>query len=797
MRKIPELHYATILRGMQKTAPERLVKFYWDLGVQLNKIENTYRSQPGRGFQDFLEALSLDLRRAQPEVYAFSYGSLSYMSRFAYDYPQLDLTQPIAQLPWGNITRIMTKIRKGDRREQFAAEAAKHQWSMCELEVQIEKFYGREKQCKSSPYVTLVHDRNIPLGSMYKSEQWSFSRDYHWKSIFFETYTTDGRACLSIAMRHHLSLPKLINLLVPKGQQQLPGVRTFHDGARGLNTLPVLHNIIRINFHLNQNGCDVIDSPTTIKRMLGDFVGRLKTTIPHDMQQHDFKEMENGLYKAYEEYLDDCQKGFPGLDFHERTAVPRKSKVLPERAHVDEMWRAITANDDKALQELYKKGFITPEFKQECLFSKALSENDHQQIRALLEKRLLTEDQVLYGLSLIHFALKGSVKTESEGLRSLQTFELLLFYRVDLLGASRREDAPTALEQVLHICDYSSDNPIVLEYCKDIIRRLVPNENNASNIVVCDEMKQDPIGKLVHELQLKWNKGIKRAPNIKEVLIDSHIKFKTQYSELSVEPIPVKLLSKNELDELFELFKKKCPQATRRYFDEEIIKEEDAPVWIDRIFLDKKLVGYTVSDIKKITSSGKQYILYHASLAVQYGIPKEYGPITGLILLQRGFVLQERNPSLDVLTVYDVATLEGFSVSEELEPHPKYFTLDDGLLHDIREAVYPGETFANMKNDCYYIRDSLADISKPDNDQKEPVDGVTYRDITRKYYRDRFFTQGASLVMIFQNNEKNLLGLAKQHNQNLASTTVQGIIKRIAEFQDKEDRYTSRFTSKL
>ncbi len=795
MRKIPELHYATILKGMQQTAPNRLVKFYWDLGVQLNKIESSFR--PGPGYDDFLRALSLDLRRAQPEIYAFSYGSMTYMSRFAYEYPQLDLTQPIAQLPWGNLTRIMTTIRKGDRRDQFAAEAAKHQWSLCELEVQIEKLYGREKQCKSSPYVAnLAHDRNIPHGSMYKREQWSFSRDYLWKSIFFETYT-DGRACLSIAMRHHLVLPKLINLLVPEGQEQLPGVRTFHDSTTRINILPVLHNIIRVNFHLNQNGCDVIDSPVTIKRMLGDFLGRVKTITPQDMQQHNFKDMENGLSKAYEEYLDDCQKGFPGLDCYERAAVPRKRKMSPERVHVDEMWRAIVANDENTLQKLYKKGFITPEYRQECVFSRAISENDYQQLSALLEKRLITEDQVLFGLSLIDFALKGSVKTESERLKSLQTFELLLFYRVALLGASRREDTPTALERILRICDYSSDNPIVLEYCKDIIRRLVPNENNVSNIVVCDEMRQDPIGKLVYELQLKWNKGIKREPNIKEVVIDSHIKFKTQYSELSVEPIPVKLLSKNELDELFELFKKKCPQATRRYFDEEIIKEEDAPVWIDRIFLNKKLVGYTVSDIKKITSSGKQYILYHASLAVQYGIPKEYGPITGLILLQRGFVLQERNSSLDVLTVYDVATLEGFSVSEELEPYPKYLTLDDALLNDIREAVYPGETFSNEKNNCYYIKDSLADIPKPVDDQKEPVDGVTYRHITREYYRDRFFTPGASLLMIFKNNEKNLLGLSRQHNQNLASTTVQGIIKRIAEFQDREDRYTSRFTSKL
>lgn len=325
----------------------------------------------------------------------------------------------------------------------------------------------------------------------------------------------------------------------------------------------------------------------------------------------------------------------------------------------------------------------------------------------------------------------------------------------------------------------------------------MPNENNASNIVVCDEMRQDPIGALVFELQLKWNKAKKREPNIKEVVIDSHIKFKTQCSELSVEPKPLKFLSKHDLEEMFKLFKKKCPQATQEYFEEEIIKEEDTTVWINRIFLNKMLVGYTVSDIKKITSSGKETILYHGRLAVQYGIPQEYGPITGLILLQRGFVLRERNPTLDVLTVYDAATLQGFSVSEELEVYPKYFTLEDALLNDIREAVYPGKTFSNIKNNYYYIKDSLADIPKPSDDQKEPVDGVTYRDINRKHYRDRFFTQGASLLMIFRNNEKNLLGLSRQHNQNLATTTVQGIIKRIAEFQENEDRYTSRYTAKL
>ncbi len=122
-------------------ANSELIKFYWQLGADLIEKQKAYKWG-----EHFLEQFSHDMRQAFPEMQGFSKRNLEHMRRFASFYPNLNFAkQPVSQLPWGHIVRLMQMIKDDLQREWYAQQTVKNGWSRTILEMQIESgLYERQ-----------------------------------------------------------------------------------------------------------------------------------------------------------------------------------------------------------------------------------------------------------------------------------------------------------------------------------------------------------------------------------------------------------------------------------------------------------------------------------------------------------------------------------------------------------------------------------------------------------------------------------------------------------------------------
>ena len=61
------------------------------------------------------------MRQAFPEMQGFSKRNLEYIRRFAQLYPQIEFAkQPVSQLLWGHIVRLMQMVKDEAKREWYA-----------------------------------------------------------------------------------------------------------------------------------------------------------------------------------------------------------------------------------------------------------------------------------------------------------------------------------------------------------------------------------------------------------------------------------------------------------------------------------------------------------------------------------------------------------------------------------------------------------------------------------------------------------------------------------------------------
>ncbi len=73
------------------------------------------------------------------DVCIFSKRNLEYMRRFASIYSNLEFAkQPVSQLPWGHIVRLMQMIKNNSERDWYVQQTIKNGWSRSTLEIQIE-----------------------------------------------------------------------------------------------------------------------------------------------------------------------------------------------------------------------------------------------------------------------------------------------------------------------------------------------------------------------------------------------------------------------------------------------------------------------------------------------------------------------------------------------------------------------------------------------------------------------------------------------------------------------------------
>ncbi len=122
-------------------ANSELIKFYWELGTDLIEKQKAFKWG-----ERFLEQFSHDMRQEFPEMQGFSKRNLEYMRRFALLYPKIEFAkQPVSQLPWGHIVRLMQMVDKEEIRQWYAAQTIKNGWSRSVLEMQVESaLYERQ-----------------------------------------------------------------------------------------------------------------------------------------------------------------------------------------------------------------------------------------------------------------------------------------------------------------------------------------------------------------------------------------------------------------------------------------------------------------------------------------------------------------------------------------------------------------------------------------------------------------------------------------------------------------------------
>ena len=123
---------ATAFRAA-RAANTEVLRLYWSIGKEL--VDRRDREDWGTGT---LERLAADLRRAFPDQRGWSGRSLRYMRAMAEAWPDDAIwQQPVARLPWGHVTMLLSRLDTREERDWYAARAAEEGWTRGVLELQI------------------------------------------------------------------------------------------------------------------------------------------------------------------------------------------------------------------------------------------------------------------------------------------------------------------------------------------------------------------------------------------------------------------------------------------------------------------------------------------------------------------------------------------------------------------------------------------------------------------------------------------------------------------------------------
>ncbi len=134
-------------------ANSAMITLYWQIGRDILERQ----SQNGWGTK-VIDRLAADLRHEFPEVRGFSASNLKYMRRFAEECPSFQIgQQPVDQLPWSHIIRLITKVSDHVEREWYAQATIEYGWSRDILAHQIESGLFRRQGSAITNFV-----QNLP-----------------------------------------------------------------------------------------------------------------------------------------------------------------------------------------------------------------------------------------------------------------------------------------------------------------------------------------------------------------------------------------------------------------------------------------------------------------------------------------------------------------------------------------------------------------------------------------------------------------------------------------------------------
>lgn len=122
--------HATQFRAA-RAANTEVLRLYWSIGQDL--VDR--RAREGWGAK-ILDRLGADLQRAFPEQRGWSTRNLKYMRAMAEAWPDASTfgQQAVAQLPWGHVTVLLSRLRTREERDWYAERAAAEGWSRAVLE---------------------------------------------------------------------------------------------------------------------------------------------------------------------------------------------------------------------------------------------------------------------------------------------------------------------------------------------------------------------------------------------------------------------------------------------------------------------------------------------------------------------------------------------------------------------------------------------------------------------------------------------------------------------------------------
>ena len=141
---LPESYAATLqqikthLRGARiraiLAANPIVIEAYWQTGKII-----LARQQEAAWGAKVIDRLAADLQEEFPDMGGLTTRNLLSMKIFAREFPDGPIAkQPVSQLPWGQIIRLMQMVKDPAAREFYIRETLAHGWSRSILEIQIQ-----------------------------------------------------------------------------------------------------------------------------------------------------------------------------------------------------------------------------------------------------------------------------------------------------------------------------------------------------------------------------------------------------------------------------------------------------------------------------------------------------------------------------------------------------------------------------------------------------------------------------------------------------------------------------------
>jgi predicted nuclease of restriction endonuclease-like (RecB) superfamily len=158
-------HLATARVRAILAANPIVIEAYWQTG----NIILARQQEAGWGAK-VIDRLSEDLKAEFPDMSGLTTRNLLSMKIFAREFPDGPIAkQPVSQLPWGQIIRLMQMVKDPAAREFYIRETFAHGWSRSVLEIQIKnQLHLRAGMAQNNFHLTMPPAESDMAAQLFK-----------------------------------------------------------------------------------------------------------------------------------------------------------------------------------------------------------------------------------------------------------------------------------------------------------------------------------------------------------------------------------------------------------------------------------------------------------------------------------------------------------------------------------------------------------------------------------------------------------------------------------------------------